>query len=62
MKNKIESAAPSHPPKAANEDFLPLPNGSVSSGWSAHEIWRVRIKAVLDSRGASSVLTGDVDT
>lgn len=62
MKNKIESAVFSHPTTVANEDFLPLRNGSVSSGWNAYEIWRVHIKAVLDSRGASSVLTDDVDT
>jgi hypothetical protein len=53
-----ESAVLPHPGGAANEEVMPLRSGTAigsspsSSGWTAFEVWRSRIKDVYDARVA----------
>lgn len=60
MQTEPELVALPHPEAAANEDFLPRRHGAAFPGWNAYDVWRVRIKAVLDSRVSSRLLAHDV--
>jgi len=46
------------PQNAANEDFVAAPAQETRSGWDAYEVWRTRIKALLDQPNRSTQRPG----